>query len=238
MSSTPHLVVCGEGATDFGDEGAPGPLALLVWRSLEHLAQQRGQEYRHPETKFCRGSQFSDQRRKNTAQAIGRQMRIAPKGCDALRQKAENFATRELAPDDLGLFHSDVDFTRQQKPQECYTKIREAIQKGLSAAGKGNQACAVVPLPRTEAWLLRLAPEYKGTPHDIETMPGNDSAPNSLKKILKELGYVSQHQKKQGGCSLNDLVERCFCYDKLMCLNSFHDFMDALSKLPWTSLLT
>ncbi len=181
---------------------------------------------------------YSDPRWKNTTQPIGRQMRIALKGYDALRQKAENFATRELAPDDLGLFHSDVDFTSQPKPQECYTRVREAIQKGLSAAGKGNQACAVVPFPRTEAWFLRLAPSYKGTPHDIETMPGNDNAPNSPKTILKKLGYVSQHQKKHGACSLNDLVERHFCYKQLMYLNSFHDFMDALSRLPWTSLLT
>jgi len=166
-------------------------------------------------------------------------MRIAPKEYDALRQKAENFATCELAPDDLGLFHSDVDFTSQQKSHECYTKIREAIQKGLSAAGKGNQACAVVPLPRTEAWLLRLAPEYKGTPHDIETMPGNDNAPNSPKTILKKWGYVSQHQKKHGARSLNDLVEKKhFCYEQLMRLTSFRAFMDDFSKLPWASLLT
>lgn len=233
-----RLVLCGEGPTDFGNESEYGPLALVVFKTLEHMAEEEVLEYRMPETVCIYHHHVN--RSKDSNRPIGRHMSYGPRNQGHLRDKAEAFAANYVTHDEIGIFHSDVDFKNRECGKNCYNDVLSAIRKGFFLANKSDCCCALVPMPRTEAWLLYLTPENKFSAQDIERLPGNDKSPQAPKTTLSRRGYVSEksYSKKNRDQTLNSIVDLYFDFAKLLKLPSFSDFQSNFAELDWKSLLT
>lgn len=218
------LNLCGEGSADFGSEGGnnEGPLTVLVRKLYEeHTDSELPGGVVHP-------LKMTNLRtREKATERIGRSMSYAPRSISPLTEKAALFANIYLSePDAFGIFHSDVDFTHSSPcpPDKRWQCIYEAINKGLSRGGAGSRACAMVPMPRTEAWLLHMAPECKRSAASLEKSSGNDASPAALKKELDQLGYKPDSHCHTRGRSFSELVENNYNRKKMRELRSYKQF--------------
>lgn len=110
------------------------------------------------------------------------------------RFQARALATLASEESDSGaiLFH-DCDFTREKvspaQREARYQAIVCAMERGFREANYKN-GVPMVPRPRSESWFLCLCRRAEAPGKNyFEDLPGNDSAPNSGKKLLaKALG--------------------------------------------------
>lgn len=234
-----QLFLCGEGPTDFGKEGNFGSLALVVFKTLEYLADSKRMEYKMPKVKCLYHRDLQPARIKNGNFPIARKMIYGRKRHSSLREKAATFADRYVTSGNIGVFHSDVDFNSQSDGNECYDCAIADIKKGFALAKKADCCCALVTMPRMEAWLLHLVPENQLSPQDIERLPGNDSSPNAPKIALRRFGYVTdncgnQRNKKK---RLSFIIENYFDYSKMINLSAYKKFYDDFASLDWYTLI-
>lgn len=227
-----QLVLCGEGSSDFGSSNEDrGALADIVIKSIEYIAEEKNINgtLNIPQyiTKRTLTAALKNEKQ---AAPCGRKMRIAPRGEGILRDLARLFAKDHVKSDDLGIFHSDVDFTRSISSETCYTDIQTAIGKGFDAAGAENRCIALIARPRTEAWLYILTPNCPHSAQQIERMPGNDNSPNSLKALLKSHKFVTNNNTKRGFTTFSQLVENHFNLNSLMKLSAFQRFYNELNS--------
>ena len=232
------LVLCGEGPSDFGKEGEYGSLALVVLKTLEYLACEQHVEYKMPEIKrlYCKNIQLA--RAKDANNPIARRMIYARRKHSTLRERAASFADRYVTLGDIGVFHSDVDFDSQENGNACHECIIEDIKKGFALAKKSDCCCAMVPMPRMEAWLLYLTPENRLSPQQIERLPGNDKSPNAPKTTLCNLGYVTDNcgLQRNRNKRLSFIIENHFDYDKMIKLTAYKQFYEDFSSMSWDKL--
>lgn len=234
-----RLVLCGEGPSDFGLEGEYGPLALVVLKTLEYLATQEKVEYKIPETRRLYHRELAPARIKDGNSPIKKKMSYGRKEHVSLRDKAASFAKNHVDQGDIGVFHSDVDFTNHSDRDKCRTSVINDIRKGFLQSHKSHCCCAIVTMPRTEAWLLYLAPEKEFSPERIEKLPGNDKSPLAPKAILHDMGYVTDncHSRRKRNRTLGSIVEDFFNYDKMYRLPAYKQFFDAFASIDWKTLL-
>lgn len=218
------LSFCGEGTSDFGSEGDPdGPLQVLLLRTLNEVADT--EVVFTPRTVCMHGKYANRYRDKEPNKSIGSRMRVS-----ISRQRAKDLGKRpdlremacafacDLPERCLGFFHSDVDFTHstgRKDLQDLWMKIYDSIKKGIHLANRWDRCRPVVPMPRTEAWLLHLS-DPSLTPSRMENMKGNDKArkENNPKILLKE-------QWGEGKAAYTDKADSSYSYGRLMELDSF-----------------
>lgn len=232
------LVLCGEGPSDFGKEGEYGSLALVVLKALEQLADEMQEEYKMPQITRLYHRNVQPNRIKNAKKPIARRMLYGSGKYSYLRDTAASFAQNHVTSEDIGILHSDVDFLNQEDSKKCYDNVISAIRKGFSLANKTNCCCALVPMPRTEAWLLYLTPENSLSPQEIERLPGNDNSPHAPKMQLCQLGYVTDNcgSQRNRNKKLSYIIENNFEHGKMMKLSSYKQFYEDLSSLNWQTL--
>ncbi|HIX19211.1 MAG TPA: hypothetical protein H9862_01245 [Candidatus Akkermansia intestinigallinarum] len=220
------LFLCGEGTTDFGSEGDPdGPLQVVLLRTLQEVAAE---ELSFPDISVSLHSKYvASRRKKDSSRAIGRGMRFgAFKDQEEPRDMACAFAY-EVREGCLGFFHSDVDFTHGADRQgtEKRKLVYDSIKKGIHKAGCWDRCRPVVPMPRTEAWLIYLA-DPNLTQSRMGQMKGNDKAAdkNNPKRLLAQLWPGDKHErivKTQGN----------FNYERLKQLEDFRQLDNDIREL-------
>lgn len=207
---TPFVFVCGEGVSDFGNQSEKGPLYYVIWKILQKMC---GEENPHEKIRIIEEGYLKSKRRQWRSENPRKSMLLkrSGEGNDPKRWDREA-AAQTLAKvtceegGHLAVLHSDVDFTRREldahdrntqkrKRQEFRDAIRHTIKKGFEKGGLGVKGVPLVPMPRSEAWLIHMAPGNKKSPEQIELLPGNDSSPNEAKSLLKSLGYSSVKKK-------------------------------------------
>ncbi len=220
------LFLCGEGTTDFGSEGDPdGPLQVVLLRTLQEVAAE---ELSFPDISVSLHSKYVARRRKkDPSRAIGRGMRFGPfKDRDETRDTACAFA-REVREGCLGFFHSDVDFTHSSDRQGAERRklVYDSIKKGIRRAGCWDRCRPVVPMPRTEAWLIYLADTHL-TQSRMGQMKGNDKAEdkNNPKRLLAQLWPGNKRQRI-------DKTQDEFDYKRLKQLEDFRQLDDDIREL-------
>lgn len=219
-----ELFFCGEGTTDFGTELDPeGPLQVVVRRTLEESSEE---ELVFPNKTVSLHHRYSTPRReKDPKKAIGKKMHVSPfSDKEEPRDMAFAFA-RDVPEGRLGFFHSDVDFTHQsKKPDKNYQDVYDSIKKGINKAACWDRCRPVVPMPRTEAWLLYLA-DSTLTVSRMKDMKGNDNARKNNPKLLLRALW-----KEDKNARIN-LTERHYNYKRLCELPSFQKLAEDITDL-------
>ncbi|MEG0836979.1 MAG: hypothetical protein RSD44_08060 [Akkermansia sp.] len=207
---TPLVFVCGEGVSDFGNQSEKGPLYYVIWKILQKMC---GEDNPHEKICIIEEGYLKSKRRQWRGENPRKSMLLKrsgdgndPKSWD--REAAAQTLAKVTCEEggDLAVLHSDVDFTRKEldahdrktqklKRQEFRDAIRNTIKRGFEKGGLGIKGVPLVPMPRSEAWLIHMAPDNKKSPEQIELLPGNDNAANEAKTLLKSLGYITVAQK-------------------------------------------
>lgn len=225
------LFLCGEGTSDFGTSEAQhfGALGEIV---LRRLTERTGDEtWRQRTSRFThRDVPAEPTRRTNRTRRDGLSMEVPPPGdlCH-LGDTCTHFVLFCLKKSALGVFHSDVDFTNSRNGARRREQVRNCLTMAIRRANGENSCIPVIPMPRTEAWLLRLAPECMMSAKCIEELPGNDRASRSPKSLLRQWHYsTGNHDEAK---SLIRLVDEQYNADRLLKLSSFREFDTALEGL-------
>lgn len=188
-----RFLVCGEGNSDLGtSEEHPGPLMGAVrWCVGQVLEAAPG---------FSDSYRFS--RKSDIQRALppkgGKRMALRhtdeDKEVAVFRRQAHALATlANQGADDGVIFFHDCDFTREKvspaQREARYQAIVCAMERGFREANYKN-GVPMIPRPRSESWFLCLCRRAEAPGKNyFEDLPGNDSAPNSGKKLLaKALG--------------------------------------------------
>ncbi|NDV26050.1 hypothetical protein [Desulfovibrio sp. JC010] len=108
-----------------------------------------------------------------------------------------------------------------------WEKLISSMEQGFAAA-EHKRGVAMIPKPKSEAWLLCCKKETPSC-ESLEEESGNDASPNSLKKQLEE--------QMPEGCNcetLFELAEKCWGCPKqrakLRTMSSFKYFEDKLRQ--------
>ena len=123
----------------------------------------------------------------------------------------------------LAVLFRDSDGT-QRCPRTDWQDKRDSIEKGFEAA-QFDGGVAMVPKPKSEAWLLcALRHNYQHC-DSLENESGNDDSPNSLKQQLSaHLGNEFNREE------LNELVEDGKIIAREIKMPSFLAFIDSLKS--------
>lgn len=222
----PWIFLCGEGTTDFGSPNSRyGALAEIVFALIQNFTDE--EQYRWHCCRIRRAellppsSPTVDRNRRR-----GALMSFPPAEYAALFDKCKLFGEKCVNDNVIGVFHSDVDYTSRSSARRTYELIKETLENAIKDARAISYCCCVIPMPRTEAWLIKLAPENNLSATAIEELPGNDNAPNSPKKLLSNWDYhTGNHGENRDFVSI---VERHFDVNSLLQLSSFKNFYNAL----------
>lgn len=215
------LLLSGEGPSDIGqsshggacrgDKFDPGPMALLIEQLLES----------------CLNYQVLEHSRAHDADAVRfvDETTLGQWGRDAVKSQKEMLLPGERSP--LGTIHfrksalvlgrkareievqendcvvavlsRDSDIT-QSSPRNIWQKHRDSMINGFLVA-EFEGGVAMMPRPKSEAWLLCALKKKYHHFDSLEDEPGNDDSPKNLKRQL------SEHLKgKSDTQSLNGLV--------------------------------
>lgn len=137
----------------------------------------------------------------------------------------------------IAVLFRDSDGTRSSSPALWYSKFK-SMNDGFRRAGY-SRGVAMLPKPKSEAWLLCLARSQKGGDcAKLENLPGNDDSPNSAKQQLD--AALGQHLH---AAQLVDWIKQCQPdFEHLSTMPSFASFrismkaaLNNLNTLPATS---
>lgn len=197
----PKICVCGEGVGDFGNNDRKGPLFYLLGKLLQLQEEfcEPGQYIEIVTTSFLtekRQTLRKDKKRKAILLSGSKFRAMAQILAIVTRERGGNMA----------VLHSDLDFTRGElsnwsggsradKIADMYHTVRMDMLSGFKFSESNFPGVPLIPVPRTEAWLIRMA--NRGlSPNNIENLPGNEHAKTKgAKTILAELGYSTAEEK-------------------------------------------
>lgn len=235
------VIFSGEGPTDLGQsktgmspcsgqDFAPGPMAALADHALE--ARLR---YSVLDTTPDRVWHINETELAKRAKSLGKR-HVALRGSkhpDAetgyFYKNAEMLALfaleKEQTCDDISIavLFRDSDGTRSSGPALWNSKFK-SMEDGFTRAGY-SRGVAMLPKPKSEAWLLCLARIQKdGDCANLESLPGNDNAPNSAKQQLD--AALGQHLS---AAQLVDWIKQCQPdFEHLSTMPSFASFRDSM----------
>lgn len=133
----------------------------------------------------------------------------------------------EFSDTAIAVLFRDADCTDKTE----FEKKRQSMCDGFRRSGLGERGVAMLPKPKSEAWLLCAAQEqpYQHCAR-LEELPGNDDSPNSAKQRLETAlarqGYDSSAQQQRDW-----LTEKGFDADAVAAqMPSFNEFKTALAR--------
>ncbi|WP_146016895.1 hypothetical protein [Akkermansia muciniphila] len=235
----PVIFVHGEGVSDFGNCSQVGPLYYIIWKILARYYPDEIIEHNY--IQIVSKSDLQNYRKVKRSEKRKSTMRLAKPPKISIMAETLGLFTQERGGH-IAVLHSDVDFTNkdlrtrnstllERKKREARDTIIKEIENGFFKSGISERGVPLVPMPRTEAWLIKLVPGSGFSAHRLENLPGNDKAPCGAKKILDDYGFCSCEKR----CSLV-----CTSYDPdKMDLESHSLFLvkmrKALSQCPFSS---
>ena len=193
-----HFLLMGEGASDLGSENNPGPLIVPLERLAGEITGDDSLPYA-----FAQKSQVETAAKNFENDQPRKKMLLRGK-----KRSYSALASFQKMATGLGLvalssgrktgavFFHDCDYTRSEvlSPDKYYEQLVCSIEKGFEQA---HYQCgvAMVPKPRSESWFLC---HYQKHPyrncHRFETLPANDAAKKSGKKLLAEFLGCPENQ--------------------------------------------
>lgn len=197
------IVLAGEGPSDLGsctnglgicesDQFVPGPMTVLVDQIAEDalgysLLEIPG-SYRYISrgylSSWAKGN--APRLRPTRGKCTPAEMSAYRIAACALAEIAKDISNSEDRPTIAVLFR-DTDGTRSSEVT-LWDDKRRAIYDGFRLARFDSDGVAMLPKPKSEAWLICAA---KNDPYEncdrLEELSGNDESPKSAKKLLSEL---------------------------------------------------
>ncbi|WP_462325994.1 hypothetical protein [Desulfoplanes sp.] len=181
------LLVSGEGATDMGTEDELGPMARFVdqWieRRLQYSLVEADAVELIPETVLAVHSKQLKSLSKR-GKKVPSETRFFYKNARALARLASQ-RHKDCGGDVVAVLFRDADGTVSAGRGEWNAK-HDSILKGFEAE-TFDLGVAMVPKPKSEAWILCALEHRYQNCDQLEQSSGNDRSPNSLKKRLERL---------------------------------------------------
>ena len=193
-----YFLLTGEGSTDIGysDENPGILLSALTALAAEVTDEDFRNSYhivsRTDLSTLCRDIP-------NTPKSmLSRGAKKKYDGMNAIQRQAQALGKMAKEMDDSGaVFFHDCDYTHSQAsdPQDYYEELVRTIETGFYLNDKYRDGVAMIPKPRSESWLLA---HYQDTPYQsserFENLPGNDTSPNSGKKVLAQFFNCNENE--------------------------------------------
>ena len=234
-----YLLLSGEGSTDMGlcnpsstscegDAFMEGPMAIIVDQLMEQFQDYdmpylETQQVRYVSEKFLTKNKQSPLRRAMSLKGkkTPTETKYFYENARALAAEAKALAKRKKSKVIAVLFR-DADGTASAGRGDWKNK-RNSMRAGFEAETY-KFGVAMIPKPKSEAWLLCATKQYPYQHCDkIENESGNDNARNSLKKQLSESlqGKVSRED-------INQLLRNGTIDIAKIDMNSFNAFKENL----------
>lgn len=151
-----------------------------------------------------------------------------PKGlaADAMHSYALGVIAKQNEACLAVIFH-DVDGTRSERSLNArrYDELRQAFHAGFEAA-EYNHGVAMVPKPKSEAWLICAVDGYVNGAVLEESLSGNDRSPQNAAKVVlvEKIGEEATTEKQA------EIVIHQVDANSLRCMPSYNDFADDLTR--------
>jgi len=233
------LLISGEGPTDMGScmemdkeaSGAnfkPGPMALLIDQLVNPIWNYSplgdesfvflSERFLDTEAKKIRSMKLPGLKSAKGTAIFGKQAR-------ALAKLAKDKKNKDNCPVGAVLFH-DSDGTRSD-PNTLWKDKCESIENGF-AAEEFDLGVAMVPKPKSEAWLLCAVQK---TPYNncarFEKLSGNDSSPKNAKgRLATELKAKGKSQNEVCDMIMNNQIQA-----QQIDMPSYNYFRDRMEKV-------
>lgn len=232
-----HLILSGEGNTDIGrisfktNEFEPAPMYFIIDKILEKKLYYSIYETTPESITFIPKSElikkcksFKTLAGKKKGKETGLFFKNAMGLAKIAKEKIEEKGLDEKSV--VTILFRDSDGTSSSE-SGLWEKKLESIENGY-AFEKLQNGIAMVPKPKSEAWLLcplRKKP-YQNC-EDLENRSGNDDSPNNLKAELEEI----LSSKDLNYYNLNELIKDEKIDLEEIKMDSFIDFKEKLEKV-------
>lgn len=230
------FILSGEGPTDIGDWGfsatgdrffRPGPMTLFVDMLVAPKIGYSPLEIDEGRSEVVSFIDESELKRRETSDPLvlrgkkaGKGTALFTKNAQVLGLLAKDASRRADCPIVAVLFR-DGDGTRSR---DEWTEKRESIARGFERV-EFDTGVAMVPHPKSEAWLLFALNGYQGG-EALESRSGNDASPRSLKGELDRiLGEPGNREK------INALIEAGQIDPNRIDMPSFNVFRERLQEV-------
>ncbi|QGH60231.1 hypothetical protein [Serratia proteamaculans] len=197
------VVLSGEGPSDLGccrnDQGQcqhpnflPGPMTCFVDKEIERSIDYSLLEITPEQYIFISKIELINaaqrlRENKKSMSLTGKRRPGVETGFFYLNARMLGEITRHLAEehDDqaIAVLFRDCDGTRSDNASLWQDKVN-SIRHGFSDAGLGSRGVAMVPKPKSEAWMLCVLRDNYQQCARLESLSGNDNVPNSAKAQL------------------------------------------------------
>ncbi|MGR7827646.1 hypothetical protein ACU6XK_16485 [Klebsiella aerogenes] len=218
------LVLSGEGSSDLGacqnrqgectiPDFRYGPMALLVDKEIEKNYQYSPLEVYQESYIFISKVKLTELMRAKSARKVafrGKKQPEAERGFffDNAWMLGEEALRHANAREDavIAVLFRDCDGNNQSGLELWRAKL-ESVRQGFKRSGLGERGVAMIPRPKSEAWMLcAIRNGYQHCAILEDTLPGNDDAPNSAKQQLDEaMAHVSSGQDQVNWIREHDL---------------------------------
>lgn len=241
-----RLLVSGEGPTDLGScnnaQGQcsdeyfnRGPMVVWLARLWEALLHYNLLDI--PEAVVFVSETALDQQSKQAGkrmQPLRGKKQVAETGLYFSNARQLGLMAKQLAADGqvpvMAVLFRDADGTRSAPGQLWQTKW-DSILNGFSAA-PFDFGVPMLPMPKSEAWLLCAGKTARHSHESLEAISGNDDSPHSAKKQLDE--FFGGHR------AADQLADWCqenpTDWSNLLTMPSFRAFFERFQEVA-TSLL-
>ncbi|MFJ5400656.1 hypothetical protein [Pectobacterium sp. CHL-2024] len=198
------IVLSGEGPSDLGTcvnrqgecsipDFQYGPMMMLVDKEIEKNHHYSPLEVYNGNYVFISKTKLTELMRAKSARKValrGKKQPDAERGFffdnawmlgeETLRHSNEREDTA------IAVLFRDCDGNNQSGLELWCAKI-ESVRQGFMRSGLGERGIAMIPRPKSEAWMLcAIQNDYQHCARLEDTLPGNDDAPNSAKMQLDE----------------------------------------------------
>ncbi|WP_022954805.1 hypothetical protein [Leucothrix mucor] len=237
-----YLLLSGEGSGDMGacyptndrcdrDGFAEGPMAIIVDQLVEHF---QGFDMSHLEAErvsFVSEKYLADNKAPASRKAMALKGKKKPEETKYYYENARALATvakaKSLEVDDqvVAVLFRDADGTASAG-RGNWTNKHQSMQQGFSAEAF-DFGVAMIPKPKSEAWLLCATKENPYQHCDrLENESGNDSAESSLKDQL-----ATALSERTSGEQINELLRDGSINVFRIDMNSFNGFKGDLENV-------
>lgn len=233
------VVLSGEGISDLGgcvnDQGECrlpdfmcGPMTRFVDKEIERsigysLLESTPECYIFVSKKELVTAAQRLRENKKSMSLTGRKRPGVETGFFYLNARMLGDRTKQLAQEHNGpaiaVLFRDCDGTRSASASLWEDKVK-SIRDGFSDAGLGRCGVAMVPKPKSEAWMLCVLRDNYQQCGKLENLSGNDNVPNSAKvqlcaalngedSTMGQLRYLDE-----AGINIDQLAEQMPSYDE------------------------
>lgn len=239
------IVLSGEGPSDLGtcvngqgECSIPnfryGPMTLLVDKEIEKNHHYSPLEAYEGSYVFISKMKLTDLMRVKSARKValrGKKQPDAERGFffdnawmlgeETLRHSNEKGDTA------IAVLFRDCDGNTQSGMALWRSKI-ESVRQGFIRSGLGERGIAMIPRPKSEAWMLcAIQNNYQHCARLEDTLSGNDDAPNSAKMQLAEaMAHASDSQDQVNWIREHDFDVTALSDE----MESYHEFSLCLKR--------